>query len=230
MAKAATDEQVQLRRRARRRLIGAIALVTLIAVVLPWILESEPRTSDQEISIQIPSPDSGAFNTRVLPGKGMPSAKPGVEPSAPPAEASAPASDTDANAPAGGSGVLQAEQDKVLAPPPAKSPPAKEKTAAGKDAKSSGTDAKKNAAEARDASSDGKQFVVQIGALADATKAESLQKALASKGMKSYTEVVKTNAGEVTRVRVGPFSSRELAEEERAKLKALGYVGNVAPR
>ena len=77
---------------------------------------------------------------------------------------------------------------------------------------------------------DGKQFVVQITALADTAKAESLQKALAAKGVKSYTEVVTTTAGEVTRVRVGPFSSRETAEQERTKLKALGYDGNVAPR
>ena len=224
MAKAATDEQVQLRRRARRRLIGAIALVTLIAVVLPWILESEPRTSDQEISIQIPSPESGTFGTRVLPGKGVPSAKP-------PAEAPAPAADTEASTPSPESGVLQAEQEKVLAPPAAKSASAKEKAPApAKDAKPHAPEPKKKGEAAREPASDGKQFVVQIGALADTAKAESLHKALAAKGMKSYTEVVKTAAGEVTRVRVGPFASRELAEQERTKLKALGYEGNVAPR
>ena len=223
MAKAATDEQVQLRRRARRRLIGAIALVTLIAVVLPWILESEPRTSDQEISIQIPSQDSQAFGTRVLPGKGVPSAKQ-------PAEEPGPAADTRASPPPAEGGVLQAEQEKVLAPPATKSPPAREKAPTAKEAKTPQPDPKKKAAEAREAPEHGKQFVVQIGALADATKAESLNKTLAAKGMKSYTEVVKTASGDVTRVRVGPFASRDLAEQEQAKLKALGYDGNVAPR
>ena len=124
--------------------------------------------------------------------------------------------------------MLQAEQEKVLAPPATKSAPAKDKPAA-KDAKSP-VDAKKKAAETRETPVDGKQFVVQIGALADASRAEAIHKALAAKGMKSYTEVVKTASGEVTRVRVGPFSSRDLAEQERAKLKALGYDGNVAPR
>ena len=222
MAKAATDEQVQLRRRARRRLIGAIALVTLIAVVLPWILESEPRTSDQDISIQIPSADSQAFNARVLPGKGVPSAKQ-------PAGTPAPEASTQESQPPAEGGVLQAEQEKVLAPPATKSAPAKDKPAV-KDAKSPPADSKKKAAEPREAPTDGKQFVVQIGALADASRAEAIHKALAAKGMKSYTEVVKTASGEVTRVRVGPFSSRDLAEQERAKLKALGYDGNVAPR
>ena len=223
MAKAATDEQVQLRRRARRRLIGAIALVTLIAVVLPWILEGEPRSSDQEITIQIPSPDSGTFSSRVLPGKGQPSGKPASEAAAPPADGGADAATTE-------SGVLQAEQEKVLAPPVTKSAQPKEKPPPTKDAKPLPPDTKKKAAETRESGSDGKQFVVQITALADAAKADSLQKALAAKGVKSYTEVVKSNSGEVTRVRVGPFSSREAAEQERTKLKALGYDGNVAPR
>ena len=222
MAKAATDEQVQLRRRARRRLIGAIALVTLIAVVLPWILEGEPRSSDQEITIQIPSPDAGTFNSRVLPGKG-PSRKAASEAAAPAPEIGAGVASTEGS-------VLQAEQEKVLAPPVTNSAPPKEKAPAAKDAKSPPADSKRKAAETRDPASDGKQFVVQITALADVAKAESLQKALAAKGVKSYTEVVKTNSGEVTRVRVGPIASRENAEQERAKLKALGYDGNVAPR
>jgi len=84
MAKAATDEQLQLRRRARRRLIGALALVTLIAVVLPWILESEPKQSDQEISIQIPSSaDSGTFTSRVVPGRTRETSDAGGDASAP---------------------------------------------------------------------------------------------------------------------------------------------------
>jgi len=224
MAKAATDEQVQLRRRARRRLIGAIALVTLIAVVLPWILEGEPRSNDQEISIQIPSPDAGPFGGRAPSGKGQQSGKPKSEAVAPPPADSAPGTVPTE------SGVLQAEQEKVLAPPVTKSAPPKERPPAAKDAKSPPPETKKKVAETRDPAPDGKQFVVQITALADAAKAESLQQALAAKGVKSYTEVVKTTAGEVTRVRVGPFSSRETAEQERTKLKALGYDGNVAPR
>ena len=37
-------------------------------------------------------------------------------------------------------------------------------------------------------------------------------------------------SGDVTRVRVGPFPSREAAEKERARLKSLGFEGNVTPR
>jgi DedD protein len=193
MAKAATDEQLQLRRRARRRLIGALALVTLIAVVLPWILESEPKQSDQEISIQIPSSaESGTFTSRVVPGRTPETSDAGVDASAPtPAE---------------------------VKPKPAR------------EAESSATEAQKKSTDDRESTATGKQFVVQVSALIDAAKASAMQKALAAKGLKSYTEVVKTASGDVTRVRVGPFPNRESAEQEQAKLKALGFNGNVAPR
>ena len=39
------DDANLLKRRARRRLVGAIALVVLIAVVLPVILDQQPRRS-----------------------------------------------------------------------------------------------------------------------------------------------------------------------------------------
>jgi DedD protein len=221
MAKAATDEQVQLRRRARRRLIGAIALVTLIAVILPWILESEPRSGDQEIAIQIPSQDSATFAERVVPGKVSEAPKA-------PAETGKPATADTAATPAQPD-ALKAEQDKVLAAP---LPKAREKSASGKEQKAtSAAEAKKKAADRTDAvAADSKQFVVQVAALADAGKAGSIQKELAAKGLKAYTEVIATTAGEVTRVRVGPFPDRESAEQERTRMKSLGVDGNVAPR
>ena len=71
---------------------------------------------------------------------------------------------------------------------------------------------------------------MQIAALADADKARDIQQELATKGLKAYTEKVKTAGGEVTRVRIGPFASRDAADKERARLQALGFEGNVAPR
>jgi len=200
MAKAASDEQVQLRRRARRRLVGAIALVTLIAVVLPWVLEREPRPSEEPIAIKIPSQDT-PFEHRVPAPTEAPR-----EPAAEPAEPGG-----------GGSEGLRTEQEKVLAAPE-KAPP-KDRAAP--------AEAKRKAADEADKKA---QFVVQIAALADADKAAVIQRELAAKGLKSYTEKVKTGSGDVTRVRVGPFPSREQAEKERARLKSLGFEGNVSPR
>jgi DedD protein len=72
--------------------------------------------------------------------------------------------------------------------------------------------------------------VVQVIALADAGKAKELQVRIAGAGIKSYTEVVQTVKGEVTRVRAGPFATRAQAEKARDQLKAMGLSGNVVPR
>src|SRR5690348_6769872 len=58
MAKTVSDEELQLRKRARRRLVGAIALVVAAIVVLPMLLDSKPEERSQEIDIHIPSEDS----------------------------------------------------------------------------------------------------------------------------------------------------------------------------
>jgi len=223
MAKAATDEQVQLRRRARRRLIGALALVTLIAVVLPWVLESEPKQGDQEISIQIPSSsDSSTFTSRVVPGKPREPLKARADTGMP--------SPVEPGAGAASEGPLTSENAKVLAPALSRSAAAERKLKSAKEPKSPPGEVQKKASERRDSTTEGKQFVVQVTALNDAAKASAMQRALAAKGLKSYTELVKTASGDVTRVRVGPFPNRESAEQERAKLKALGFNGNIAPR
>ncbi|MBC7945821.1 MAG: SPOR domain-containing protein, partial [Burkholderiales bacterium] len=41
--------------------------------------------------------------------------------------------------------------------------------------------------------------------------------------------VVETKQGKRTRVRVGPFATREAAEQARGNLKALGFSGIVRP-
>ena len=46
-------------------------------------------------------------------------------------------------------------------------------------------------------------------------------------GLKSFTQVAETSAGNRTRVRIGPFASREEAERALAKAKAGGVSGVV---
>ena len=49
-----SQEEIQLRKRARRRLVGAIALVLMAIVVLPMVLDGEPRQRPENIDVQIP--------------------------------------------------------------------------------------------------------------------------------------------------------------------------------
>src|SRR6202162_5286203 len=59
----------ELKRRARRRLVGAIVLALAAAVILPLLLESDPKPLGDDVSIQIPPIDSGKFITPLSPGK-----------------------------------------------------------------------------------------------------------------------------------------------------------------
>ncbi len=91
--------------------------------------------------------------------------------------------------------------------------------------------APKPAADApRDKEPGGEGFIVQVAALSDAEKAKSLKGRISENGLRAYTEVVKTARGEVTRVRVGPYASKEAAQKAADELKKLGFSGVVAPR
>ncbi|HEX9684671.1 MAG TPA: SPOR domain-containing protein [Burkholderiales bacterium] len=208
MARAISDEELQLKRRARRRLIGAIVLVAAIVVVLPMVLDTEPRPVSQNISVRIPSPDAGAFTPKAAP---------------PPAS----------RAPASKSMTMRSDEKAAAAPTasqeapkPAAQPEAKPAQAAKPKAPATAT-AKSVRPVAPAASG---PFVVQVIALADAEKARRMQQQIAAAGIKSYTEVVKTVKGDVTRVRAGPFGTREAAEKARDQLKSLGMNGNVTTR
>jgi len=197
-----------LRRRARRRLVGAIALVVLIVVLLPIILDQQPRSVTQTLTVQIPSQDAGPFNTRVLPP--LPS---------PP------------EAPKNGESV-RAAPDKsgtsASTAPTGSRPGAPQKESAKPSER-----AKKEVAEARRAPSRPKEeaYMVPLGAFTNSDNAKQVQDKAASAGIKSYAESVKLLQGEQTRVRAGPFASRDAAEKARDKLKSLGLeVGQVAQR
>jgi DedD protein len=131
-----------LKRRGRRRLVGAVALVLLAVIVLPMVFDPEPRPVAPPVSVRIPGEDN-----------------------APPF--------------------------KPKPPPPKPAPPEK-----------------KDAAK--------EEFVVPIGAFASP---ENVTAKLAAAKIPHYTEAV---AGSLTRVRAGPFPTREAAEEAATKLKGLG--------
>ncbi|MEK6594743.1 MAG: SPOR domain-containing protein [Pseudomonadota bacterium] len=214
MARSISDEELQLRKRARRRLIGAIVLVAVAAVVLPMVLDSEPRQVSQEVSIKIPSPDSGTFTSRIVPLAPPAASKPGPDV---PATAVKPQAATAAK-----SKTQQAPE------PPAAVSPAPVKEAGTPEAK---TEAPKTAKDSAKIADQGKgQFVVQVVALSDAARAKQIQQQISTAGIKSYTEIVKTAKGDVTRVRAGPFATRAAAEKARDQLKAMGLNGNVAAK
>jgi DedD protein len=130
-----------LKRRGRRRLVGAVALVLLAVIILPMVFDPEPRPVAPPVSVRIPGEDDAPFKPK---------------------------------------------------PPPQKPPPPERKEAAKE------------------------EFVVPIGAFASP---ENVTAKLAAAKIPHYTEAV---AGNLTRVRAGPFPTREAAEDAATRLKGLG--------
>ena len=84
------DVQLQLKKRARRRLVGAIAIAGLAAVVLPMVMDEEPRQPIQDVEIRIPGQNQTSFNPKLAKLRAVPAGSE-KSPAAPMAEPAAPA-------------------------------------------------------------------------------------------------------------------------------------------
>jgi DedD protein len=189
-----------LKRRGRRRLVGAVALVLLAVILLPMVFDSEPRQTNTPVDVRIPSQDTKF--APMLPATPAPAA-PTAVPAAPKPETPAQSASTHP------------------APPPHKSTTATVR----KEISPSPSAAERARAEAALA---GIEYVVPVAALADSERVKELTSRLAAAKLPYYTERIATDKGKVTRVRAGPFTSREAAEKAYAKLKGLGLKpGNV---
>jgi DedD protein len=122
-----------LKRRGRRRLVGAVALVLLAVIVLPMVFDPEPKSTLPPVSVRVPGENETAFS---------------------PKSAAKPAAD---------------------------------------------------------------EYVVQVGAF---LRPDNVLAKLAGAKVPYYTEPAQ---GNLTRVRAGPFASREAADQAVAKLKELGF-------
>jgi DedD protein len=67
MPEPATTALDDARKRARRRLVGAIVLALVAAVVVPIFLESDPKPLGPDVQIQIPAVDDSKFQNRLTP-------------------------------------------------------------------------------------------------------------------------------------------------------------------
>jgi cell division septation protein DedD len=122
-----------LKRRGRRRLVGAVALVLAAVIVLPMVFDPEPRGTAPAVNVRIPGEDDTPFAPK---------------------------------------------------PPPRKSR---------------------------------EEFVVQVGAFSSPQAAIAK---LESVKIPYFTEKMHDN---LTRVRAGPFATREAAEKALEELKKLGF-------
>ncbi|HMS81007.1 MAG TPA: SPOR domain-containing protein, partial [Burkholderiaceae bacterium] len=74
------------------------------------------------------------------------------------------------------------------------------------------------------------RYLLQVGAFGGEAGATAAVERVQATGLRAFTEKVRTDRGERVRVRVGPFPSRETAEQARGKLKAAGIeAAGIAP-
>jgi DedD protein len=188
-----------LKRRSRRRLVGAVALVLLAVIVLPMVFDTEPRQTMPPVSVRIPSEDSETFSPRLAtpPNAAMTRGAPSSRSAAPSSAEPTP------------------KRESATARPkptaPAKRAEAKPGTQRERTERARAEAALKDAA-----------FIVPVAALANADKVKQLTARLAAAKMPYYTEPIATAQGTVTRVRAGPFADRATAEKALEKLKGMG--------
>ncbi|MFJ7565915.1 SPOR domain-containing protein [Herminiimonas sp. NPDC097707] len=237
----AVDPVLPEKKRARRRLVGAIALVLAAIIGLPMILDSEPKPLADDIAIQIPSKD-----TPVPPAQAKVAAvqKENREPLAESLNPEEEVLEPSAIAPKAEvktevkTEVKAVEPDKKTTPAPvmkAELPEPKVATHPPSIAKADHSDeaararaileGKSNSAEHAVAG----KVVLQVAALATQDKVNELQKKLQGAGLKSYTQKVATESGERIRVRIGPFANSAEAEKARAKLVKIGLNAKLIP-
>lgn len=182
-----------------------MALVLLAVIVLPMVFDSAPRSSAPPVSVRIPGEDETPFAPK-LP------AKPAVEAKkAEPPKAEAP----------------KPEPVKVAEPKARPKAPEVEKPKIAGNALPPKPPAPAERARAEAALS-GQQFFVPVGAF---SSPQPVIARLKEAKVPFYTEELAVSGGKVTRVRAGPFASREAAEKSAERLKGLGFKpGSVAAK
>lgn len=71
------------------------------------------------------------------------------------------------------------------------------------------------------------RFVVQVGAYVEDSKVANVRRQLTAAGLSNYTQVVKINGKDATRVRMGPFGTRKEMERVADKVRSLGLPVSV---
>lgn len=222
MAQSISDEELQLKKRARRRLVGAIALVLLAVVFLPMVLDKEPKPVGQDIAIHIPSQENTPFKPQVVAPKLIPAAP--VEPQkaveSQPVAVEAAKQETGKVAATG-----EPQSDKISAVKPVAEADAKPAVTPHTEAQQKPATPATTAKSETAAKSQG--YLILLGAFANLDNAKQRQAKLNGLGIRFYTEKIKTPSGEKLRVRAGPYATREEAEKVLGRLKSQGIKDGI---
>ncbi|PWF54965.1 SPOR domain-containing protein [Massilia glaciei] len=235
------DPVLPEKKRARRRLVGTIALALAVAVGLPMLLDAEPKPLQSDIAIQIPSKDKVPplpLPPPVAPSEALDASEEIVDPAATAAQPK-----PVARLPEPDLGKLKLVEPRVAErkaePKPAAAKPAEPKPVPKptappepkpKPAARAPTEAERARAilegQSVPKAAPAQRYVVQVAALGSQDAVNELQGKLRAAGISSFTQ--KIRSGKLIQVRVGPFS-KEDAEKMRARLGKIGLSGSMVP-
>lgn len=240
------EQELKLKKRARRRLVGAIALVLLMVVVLPQVLQDRAALTQQE-AIKITMPEPAVNHQAEVVGQPQNNEVVSADEAQLPADAPAiaeeglqpePALDNliaskesesqavEANKPETGPAAAKVEKKESSKSPENKTPEVKKaevKPVPAKPVEKAGVKAAVLKAEQKQAES----FTVQVGVYSDLANVKRIQEQVKQAGYTPFTEKVTTAKGESVRLKAGKFKSREDAVAALDKLKSIGLSGIV---
>lgn len=221
------DQELSLKKRARRRLVGAIGLVLLMVGVLPMVLQDRASlTPSAAIKITMAGVDAGVVEPIAAPAPLATPPMPAVSPLAEPVSASAETTpvavnDTAASAVPTQNKITEKPAEKAVEKPleakplEAKAPEAKSQPATPAPAKADGSAAAKSS------------FAIQIGVYSSMASVTEMEGKLKQAGYQASIKKVSTDKGEKIRLRTGDYPTRQQAAEAMLKLQALNMQGMV---
>lgn len=222
------DPTLPEKQRARRRLVGAIALVVAAVIVLPMVLDSHPKPVTDDVQIDIPNRpshqaaaanDEDASDVQAGVAHDEP---PASEPAAAPTPAVAAKAQAKPDAKEAKKPPTAAAKASSAAQKPA-AQPAQDTAAASVRAPAATATADGDASSP--ASPPGARFALQLGAFRDDATARNWATKLKAAGVPAYVEHRKQADGSTaTLLRAGPFADRAAASAAIAKVREAGLT------
>jgi len=226
-ASSAAEQAVQAaRQQARRRLLGAVVLLGVGIIGFPLVFQTQPRPIPVDIPIEIPNRDKVApmgagASVAEAPAQVPPVQEPPVQ--VPPVLGEAPSGKAAPTAVAAEASKLATAPVEVEVLPPSRT------EAVGPTGKETQKDTQKDAQKdtQRDTDKDRGRFVVQAGSYTDVDAVREVRNKLERMGLKTYTQAAVIEGVTRVRVRVGPFNSKQEAQDVQNKIKAAGVAASL---
>lgn len=240
-------QELNLKKRARRRLVGAVALVLLMVIILPRILQDRAALAPQE-AIKITMPETSSNHQ--VEARAAPVAPKVENAQSPKVNSLATDASTKTEAPAVAETKSDPKSEKSSATTATSSASsaavveASNKISTTKNVVESQKNANKvekkaevkvpdvkvtesKATETKTPQHGTGSFTIQVGVYSDIANVKQLQTKLKQAGFTSHTEKITTPKGEKIRLRAGSFASRQEAASALPKLQEAGLPGMI---